>query len=55
MYERLPFDQPLVVSSHAAGVRRRLRGEDLQVFERWMATLPPEQPAGDSWADKPGG
>lgn len=55
MYERMPFDQPQVVSSHAKGVRRRLTGEDLRVFERWMATLPPEKPVGDSWVDKPGG
>ena len=41
MYARLPFDQPSVVSSHADGVRRRLKGDDLQVFERWLATLPP--------------
>jgi hypothetical protein len=37
MYERLPFDRPEVVSSHAAGVRRRLKDEDLKAFERWMA------------------
>jgi hypothetical protein len=41
MYERLPFDQPGVVSSHADGVRRRLKGEDLQALENWLATLPP--------------
>ena len=41
MYGRLPFDQPSVVSSHADGVRRRLKGEDLQAFERWLATLAP--------------
>jgi hypothetical protein len=40
MYERLPFDRPEVVSSHADGIRRRLKGEDLQALERWLATLP---------------
>jgi len=55
MYERLPFDQPQVVSSHAEGVRRRLKGEDLLVFEKWMATRAPEKPAGDSRVDQPGG
>jgi hypothetical protein len=40
MYERLPFDDPTVVSSHADGVRRRLKGEDLAALERWLVTLP---------------
>jgi hypothetical protein len=40
MYERLPFDDPSVLSSHAAGVRRRLKGDDLAVFEKWMAAVP---------------
>ncbi len=39
MYARLPFDQPSVLSSHAAGVRKRLKGDDLAAFEKWMATL----------------
>jgi hypothetical protein len=39
MYERLPFDNPSVLSSHAVGVRRRLRGDDLEAFEKWMATV----------------
>ncbi len=43
-YAELPFDQPDVVSSHAGGIRRRLKGEDLQALEKWLATLPP-QPA----------
>jgi len=40
MYERLPFDDPSVLSSHAAGVRRRLKGDDLAAFEKWVATVP---------------
>lgn len=40
MYARLPFDRPAVVSSHASGVRRRLKGDDLETLERWLATLP---------------
>jgi hypothetical protein len=43
MYERLPFDDPSVLSSHAAGVRRRLKGDDLAAFEKWMATVPGEE------------
>ncbi len=39
MYERLPFDDPSVLSTHAAGVRRRLKGDDLAAFEKWMATV----------------
>lgn len=44
MYPTLPFDQPSVVSSHAAGVRRRLKDEDLAALEKWLATLPPADP-----------
>ncbi|HMF09535.1 MAG TPA: hypothetical protein VKJ00_10395, partial [Thermoanaerobaculia bacterium] len=40
MYGRLPFDDPSVLSSHAGGVRRRLKGDDLAAFEKWVATLP---------------
>jgi hypothetical protein len=40
MYERLPFDRPEVVSSHAEGVRKRLKGENRQTLEFWLATLP---------------
>ena len=38
MYERLPFDDPKVVREHEKGVRRRLKGENLEVFERWLTT-----------------
>ena len=41
MYDRLPFDRAAVVSAHADGVRRRLKGEDLKALEKWLATLPP--------------
>jgi hypothetical protein len=46
MYARLPFDDPSVVSSHAPGARKRLKGDDLATLERWLATLPelPSQP-----------
>jgi len=40
MYERLPFDNPQVVSSHSEGISRRLKGEEKEAFERWIATLP---------------
>ena len=39
MYAMLPFDDPKVPSSHSAGVLRRLKGEDKEAFERWLATL----------------
>ena len=44
MYERLPFDRPEVVSSNVEGIRRRLKGENRQTLERWLATLPAPQP-----------
>ncbi len=44
MYARLPFDEASVVAAHSRGVRRRLKGEDLQVLEAWLATLPPPTP-----------
>ena len=39
MYARLPFDDPAVLSSHADGARRRLKGDDLATLERWLASL----------------
>ena len=39
MYARLPFDDPKVLSSHSEGVLRRLKGEDREKFERWIASL----------------
>jgi len=41
LYDRLPFDDPKVVSSHSEKVLRRLKGEDRQALERWLATLKP--------------
>ena len=39
MYGRLPFDDPKVLSSHSEGVLRRLKGEDKEAFQRWIASL----------------
>jgi hypothetical protein len=44
MYAKLPFDDPSVLSSHTAGVRKRLKGDDLALFERWLGTVS-ESPA----------
>jgi hypothetical protein len=38
MYDKLPFDEPKVVREHEKGVRKRLKGENLEVFERWLTT-----------------
>lgn len=40
MYERLPFDDSKTVSSHADGIRGRLKGEDREALERWLESLP---------------
>ncbi len=40
MYDKLPFDNPQIVSSHSEGIGRRLKGEEKEAFERWIATLP---------------
>ncbi len=40
MYARLPFDDPSVLSSHEPGVKKRLKGDDLKAFERWLAMAP---------------
>jgi hypothetical protein len=40
MYARLPFDDPAVLSSHEPGVKKRLKGDDLKAFERWLAMAP---------------
>ena len=39
MYDRLPFDDPRVLSSHSEGVLRRLKCEDKETFERWLSSL----------------
>ena len=41
LYDRLPFDNPKVVSSHSEKILGRLKGEDKQALERWLATLKP--------------
>jgi hypothetical protein len=41
LYDRLPFDDPKVVSSHSEKVLRRVKGEDRQALERWLATVKP--------------
>ena len=41
LYDRLPFDNARVVSSHSPGILRRLKGEDRAAFEQWLATLKP--------------
>jgi len=40
MYAKLPFDDPAVLSSHEPGVKKRLKGDDLKSFERWLAMAP---------------
>ena len=45
MYARLPFDDAKVVSSHSAGVLRRLKGEDRAAMEKWLASLAPADSA----------
>jgi hypothetical protein len=44
MYERLPFDDPKTISSNADGIRKRLKGEDREALERWLASLPESTP-----------
>src|SRR5258706_9812277 len=41
LYDRLPFDNSRVVSSHSPGILRRLKGEDRAALEQWLATLKP--------------
>ena len=53
MYERMPFDRPETLSAHRDGVRRRLKGDDLETFEKWLATMP-ETAAADGWKEEPG-
>lgn len=40
LYAKLPFDDPAVLSSHEPGVKKRLKGDDLKAFERWIAMAP---------------
>lgn len=41
MYARLPWDQPSVVAANAAGIKRRLKGDDLKALEAWLAARDP--------------
>jgi hypothetical protein len=41
MYERLPFDDAKTVASHAEGISRRLKGDDLAALQKWLESLPP--------------
>jgi hypothetical protein len=45
LYEKLPFDNPGVVAAHAPGMMRRLKGEDREALEKWIASLPPNSAA----------
>ncbi len=38
MYARLPWDHAGVVAANAAGIKRRLKGDDLKALEAWLAT-----------------
>lgn len=44
MYARLPFDDPDTVSSHAARMSTRLKGEERRALETWASTFPSPQP-----------
>jgi len=39
MYDKLPFDNPQIVSSHSEGILRRLKGEHREALEKWLASL----------------
>ena len=41
MHARLPFDDPGTITSHSAGVLRRLKGDDRAAVEKWLAGLAP--------------
>jgi hypothetical protein len=41
MYDRLPFDRAEVVASNPEGVLKRLKGEDRETVERWIAQRGP--------------
>ena len=40
LYAKLPFDDASVLASHVLGVKKRLKGDDLKAFERWIALAP---------------
>ncbi len=37
MYDRLPFDDAQTVRSHADGIRKRLKDDNLRALEAWLA------------------
>jgi hypothetical protein len=41
MYARLPWDQASVVAANSAGIKRRLKGDDLKALEAWLAARSP--------------
>ena len=45
MYARLPFDDAKTVSTNAAAISRRLKGDDRAALERWVAELAATLPA----------
>jgi hypothetical protein len=45
MYDKMPFDNPDVVSSHSGGILKRLDGSDRKTVQEWLAGLPAPAPA----------
>ena len=43
MYEKLPFDRAETIASHREGVLKRLKGDDREAVEKWLASLPPSK------------
>ena len=37
MYARLPFDDPKTVADHRGGIVKRIKGEQREVLEAWLA------------------
>ena len=48
MYERLPFDNPQTIATHPEGVLKRLKGEDREAVEKWLAAEKASGPAAPS-------
>ncbi len=44
LYEKLPFDDRIVVAEHAPGMMKRLKGGDRAILEAWVAALPAKTP-----------
>jgi len=43
MYAKLPFDRPETIADHSEAILRRLKGEDREAVEKWLASLPPPE------------